>query len=74
VAAHASTILVHLAQPPLLGDLGCEQVADDALRLVLALDGDDDLVEGRVDPVDLELAHGGQNLGTLHHASLLRLS
>ena len=31
----------------LLGDLGGEQVADDALRLVLALDGSgDDLVEG----------------------------
>ena len=31
----------------LLGDLGCEEIADDALRLVLAFDGrGDDLVEG----------------------------
>ena len=42
----------------LLGDLGGEQVADDALRLVLALDGGGhDLVEGGLHAVELELAH-----------------
>ena len=59
----------------LLGDLGGEQVADDPLGLVLALDrGGDDLVVGSLHAVELELAHGGQDLGTLHHTALLRLS
>jgi hypothetical protein len=45
------------------------------LGLVLTLDGGgDDLVEGHLHAVELELAHGGQNLGTLHHTALLRLS
>ena len=39
-------------------DLGVEQIADDALRLVLALDGGGhDLVEGGLHAVELELAH-----------------
>ena len=59
----------------LLGDLGGEQIANDLLRLVLALDGGgDDLVEGRLHAVELQLAHGGEDLGTLHHTALLRLS
>ena len=47
----------------LLGDLGLEQVADDALRLVLALHRrGDDLVEGGLHAVELELAHGVEDL------------
>ena len=54
----------------LLGDLGLQQVADDALRLVLTLHrGGDDLVEGGLHPVELQLDHGGQDLGTLHHTA-----
>jgi hypothetical protein len=42
---------------------------------VLTLDaGGDDLVEGRLHAIELERAHRGQNLGTLHHTALLRLS
>jgi hypothetical protein len=52
-----------------------EQVADDPLRLVLALHGGgDDLVIGAAHAVELELAHGFENLGTLHQIALLRLS
>jgi hypothetical protein len=59
----------------LLGDLGGEQVADDALRLVLALHRrGDDLVEGGLHAIELELAHGGENLRAFHHTALLRLS
>lgn len=59
----------------LLGDLGGEQVADDALRLVLALHRrGDDLVEGGLHAIELELAHGGKNLRAFHHTALLRLS
>jgi hypothetical protein len=54
----------------------CEnRVADDALRLVLALHRrGDDLVEGGLHAIELELAHGGENLGAFHHTALLRLS
>ena len=59
----------------LLGDLGGEQVADDPLRLVLALHrGGDDLVVGGPHAEELQLAHGLQDLGALHHTALLRLS
>jgi hypothetical protein len=47
----------------LLADLGAQQVADDLLRLVLALHGGgDDLVIRRLHPVELELAHRVQHL------------
>ena len=60
----------------LLGELGCEQVADDPLRLMLPLDrGRDDLIVGRPHAEQLEPAHGGQDLGSLHHpVALLRRS
>ena len=59
----------------LVGDLRGQQVADDALGLMLALHrGGDDLVEGRLHAIEPELAHGGQDLGSLHHNDLLRLS
>jgi hypothetical protein len=42
----------------LLADLGIQQVADDLLRLMLALHGGgDDLVIGCLHPVELQLAH-----------------
>jgi hypothetical protein len=59
----------------LFGDLGGEQVTDDAVRLVLALDGGgDDLVIGGAHAVELQLAHGLKDLGTLHQLILLRRS
>jgi hypothetical protein len=59
----------------LLGDLRGDQVADHTLRLVLALHRrGDDLIERGLHAVELELAHGGQDLGTLHHKTLLRRS
>jgi hypothetical protein len=58
----------------LLGDLRGEQIADDALRLVLALHRRrDDLVERGLHAVKLQLRHGGQDLGAFHHAVLLRV-
>ena len=42
-----------------IADLGREQIADNALRLVQTLDGDrHDLVEGDLDSVKLEFSHG----------------
>jgi hypothetical protein len=59
----------------LLGDLGRDEVADHPLRRVLALHRrGDDAVERRPHAEQLQLAHGGEDLGTLHHALLLRLS
>lgn len=47
----------------LLTDLGGQEVANDLLRLVLSLDrGADDLVVGRPHAVELQLAHGVQDL------------
>lgn len=47
----------------LLTDLGCQEVANDLLRLVLALDrSGDDLVVGRPHAVELQLAHGVEHL------------
>ena len=52
----------------LLDDLGGEQVADDPLRLVLALHrGGDDLVLGGLHAEQLQPAHGLQDLRTFHH-------
>src|SRR6478672_11616324 len=59
----------------LLADLGVEQIADDALRLVLAFDGGGhDLVEGGLHAVELELAHEIEELGSFLQLVLLRLS
>lgn len=59
----------------LLGDLGLEQAADDARRLVLALDaGGHDLVIGKAHAVELQLAHEIQDVAALHQLALLRLS
>src|SRR5271155_2325684 len=59
----------------LLGNLGSQQIADDLLRFVLALHRrGDDLVERRLHAVELQLGHGGEDLGTLHHTALLSLS
>jgi hypothetical protein len=59
----------------LLAQLGGEQVADDPLRLVLALHRrGDDLVVGRLHAEQLEPAHRGEDLGTLHQMALLRRS
>ena len=59
----------------LLADLGVEQIADNALRLMLAFDGrGHDLVEGVLHAVELELAHEVEELGAFHQMVLLRLS
>src|SRR5882672_3537373 len=59
----------------LLADLGVEQIADNALRFVLAFDsGRHDLVEGGLHAVELELAHEVEQLSTFHQMVLLRLS
>src|SRR6201992_1848828 len=51
----------------LLVDLGVEQVADNALGFVLALDGSrHDLVEGSLHAVELKFAHEVEDLGALH--------
>ena len=59
----------------LLVDLGGEQVADDALRFVLAFDrGGHDLVEGGLHAMELKFAHEVEELGSFHQTVLLRLS
>ena len=59
----------------LLADLGVEQIADDALGLMLAFDGGGhDLVEGGLHAVELELAHEVEELSAFHQMVLLRLS
>ncbi|GAB1717954.1 MAG: hypothetical protein NTAFB05_29960 [Nitrobacter sp.] len=59
----------------LLVDLGAEQVADDALGFVLALDGcRHDLVEGGLHAVKLEFAHEVEDLSSFHQMILRRLS
>ena len=51
----------------LLADLGGKQIADNALGLVLALDGGrHDLVEGGLHSVELELTHEVEDLGSFH--------
>src|SRR6185503_197612 len=52
-----------------------EQIADDALGFVLALDrGRHDLVEGGLHAVELELAHKIEDLSSFHQLVLRRLS
>src|SRR5271154_7056557 len=59
----------------LLVDLGGEQVADDALRFMLAFDGGGHhLVQGGLHAVELEFAHEVEELGSFHQMVLLRLS
>src|SRR5262252_915 len=59
----------------LLADLRREQVADDALGLMLAFDGGGhDLVEGGLHAIELELAHEVKELSSFHQMVLLRLS
>ena len=56
-------------------DRGAEQVADDVLRFVLALNGRrHDLVEGSPHAVELELTHEVEDLGSFHQMVLRRLS
>ena len=51
----------------LLGNLGLQQVTDDAGRFVLARDaGGHDLVIGTAHPVKLEAAHQVEDLGAFH--------
>src|ERR1700694_6027636 len=51
----------------LLADLGVEQIADDALRFVLAFDGGGhDLIEGSLHAVELELTHEVEELSAFH--------
>jgi len=58
-----------------LGDLGAEQVAEDARRLVPALDaGGHHLVIGRAHAVKLEPSHQLENVSTLHQATRRRRS
>ena len=59
----------------LLADLGGQQIANDTLRFVLALDGGGhDLVEGGLHAIELELAHKVEQLSAFHQTVLLRLS
>ena len=59
----------------LLVDLGLEQIADNALGFMLALDGGGhDLVKGSLHAVELELAHEVEELSAFHQMVLLRLS
>jgi hypothetical protein len=52
-----------------------EQIADNAFRFVLALDGGrHDLVEGGLHAIEFELAHEVEQLSTFHQMVLLRLS
>jgi hypothetical protein len=60
----------------LLGEFGREQVADDPLRLMLALHrGGDDVVVAGLHAEQLQRAHRTQDFGALPHGvALLRLS
>jgi hypothetical protein len=59
----------------LLGDLGAEQIAEDARRLVPALDaGGHHLVIGRPHAEELERRHQLENVGSLHQEARRRLS
>ena len=51
----------------LLGDLGAQQVADEALRLMLALQRDGQrLVVGGLHAVELQLTHHVEHFGPFH--------
>jgi hypothetical protein len=55
-----------------LRDLGLEQIADQTLRFVLALDrGGEGLVIGALHAKELELAHHVEDFGSLHAHALL---
>jgi hypothetical protein len=59
----------------LLGDLGAEQVAEDARRLVPALDaGGHHLVVGRAHAAELEPRHQLEDVGAFHQEALRRRS
>ena len=59
----------------LLGDLGPQQIADDARRLALALDaGRHHLVVGGAHAVQLERGHQVEDLGALHQPALRKRS
>ena len=56
----------------LLRDLGLEQIADEALRLVLAFDGcRKGLVVGAPHAIELEFVHHVENFGTFHDHEFL---
>ena len=56
-------------------DLGGEQITDDALGIMLALDGGGhDLVEGGLHAIELKFVHEVEELGSFHQMVLLRLS
>ena len=65
-----------LDRPRLLfGDLGAQEVAEEALRLVLALErGRKRLVVGGLHAVELELSHHVEDLCSFHRQALLKLS
>jgi hypothetical protein len=59
----------------LLRDLGAQKVADEALRLVFALErGRERLVIGGLHAVELQLAHHVEDFGPFHRQALLKLS
>src|SRR6516162_2789659 len=59
----------------LLIDLGGQQVANDTLGFVLALDGGGhDLIEGGLHAIEFELSHEVEQLSAFHQTVLLRLS
>ena len=56
----------------LLGDLGLEQIAGEALRFMLAFERrGEDLVIGVLHPEQFELAHQVEDFGSLHDHVLL---
>ena len=56
----------------LLGDLGLQKIADEALRLMLALQRRGErLVVGVLHPVELQFAHHVEDFGSLHGQALL---
>ena len=58
-----------------LRDFGFQQIANDARRLVLALDpGRHHLVVGAAHTKELQLAHQGEDVRTFHGLVLLKLS
>ena len=59
----------------LLRDLGAQEVAVEALRLVLALErGRERLVVGGLHAVELQFAHHVEDFGSLHRQALLKVS
>ena len=59
----------------LFRDLGFQQVADEALRLVLAFErGSERLIIDAPHPVELEFSHHVEDFGSFHRQALLRAS